>query len=44
MNNSKILTLAKELSLLICLLMIASAPGIGQRGEYETIDVQHVIY
>jgi hypothetical protein len=38
MNNSKILTLAKKLSPLICLLMIASAPGIGQRGEYETID------
>jgi hypothetical protein len=40
MNNSKILTLAKKLLTLICLVMIAIAPGIGQRGEYETIDAQ----
>jgi hypothetical protein len=37
-NNPKIRRFAKGISLLICLFMIASVPGSGQRGEYETID------
>ena len=37
-NNSKIPNIVKGISLLIGLLMIASVPGSGQRGESETID------
>jgi hypothetical protein len=36
--NLEMLSFAKKVSLLICLLMIASVPGVGQRGETETID------
>jgi hypothetical protein len=37
-NNSKTLSFAKKLLPLICLLMVTTVPGIGQRGENETID------
>ncbi len=38
LNNVKILRFASRISLLIGLLMIAIAPGFGQRGSNETID------
>ncbi len=37
-TNLKIRSFAKGILLLIGLLMIASVPGSGQRGSYETID------
>jgi hypothetical protein len=37
-NNSKMLSFAKKILPLICLLMITTVPGNGQRGETETID------
>ncbi len=37
-NKLKMVSFAKKLSPLICLLMIATVPGVGQRGETETID------
>jgi hypothetical protein len=39
-SNSKTLKFAKKFSILTFLLMIAIVPGIGQRGETETIDAQ----
>src|SRR5271155_5636970 len=38
LSNIKILSFANRVPLLICLLMIASVPGFGQRGSTETID------
>ena len=37
-TNLKFIRVAKEISLMIGLLMIASVPGFGQRGSAETID------
>jgi len=37
-SNSKMLHFVKKASILICLLTIAIVPGVGQRGETETID------
>lgn len=34
----KVLSLASRTTLLICLFILASISGFGQRGEYETID------
>ena len=38
MSSSKTLTFREKASALICLLMITTVPGNGQRGETETID------